>query len=191
MEEILRSNNVPEIELVPFTLKKNDEDLKIKYLKWLQDYSVTRLIGSEDFLNNNVNKDFIEKSFSRFTSKRCIGFFILHRYDNVFIGTAKLDKISDYTKSAEDGILIGEKEYWSKGISKKVYSIILSHAFNKMKLERIYGGCNENNISMIKTFRSMGYKLEGVMRKADNIDGILSDHLYFGILKEEFFGKNM
>ena len=44
---------------------------------------------------------------------------------------------------------------------------------------------------MIKTFKSMGYKLEGVMRKADNIDGVLCDHLYFGILKEEFFGKNM
>lgn len=191
MREILRTNNVPDIELVPFLLKNNDDDLKMQYLKWLQDYSVTRLIGSEQLLKKNVNKEFIEESFSRFSSKQCMGFFILHRYDNVFIGTTKLDKISHYTKSAEDGILIGEKKYWNKGISKKVYSIILSHAFKKMKLERIYGGCNEKNISMIKTFKSMGYKLEGVMRKADNIDGVLCDHLYFGILKEEFFGKNM
>ena len=189
MDQILKLNDIPEIELIPFCLRRDDDDLKKNYLKWLSDESVTRLIGSEQLIKENVTKQFIEDSFVRFTSKTCIGFFIFHKIDNVFIGTTKLDKISNFTKSAEDGILIGEKEYWGKGISKLVYTMILLFGFTKMNLEKINGGCNEKNISMIKTFKSMGYKLEGIMRKSDNIDGNLSDHLHFGILKDEFLSK--
>ena len=45
-------------------------------------------------------------------------------------------------------------------------------------------------IAMIKTFLHIGYTREGCLRKADNIGGTFSDHLYFGILREEFFKKN-
>lgn len=189
MEKILTSINFPDIELIPFALKLNDEYLKKQYLGWLKDKDVIRLIGSEELAKKNINKSFIEESFKRFTSKNCNGFFIFHKFDNVFIGTAKLDKISKFTNSAEDGILIGEKNYWGKGISKKVYSIILDYAFFILNLNKVSGGCNEKNISMIKTFKSMGYKHEGTIRKSDNIEGELSDHLYFGILKEEFIQK--
>lgn len=189
MEKILFSINSPDIELIPFSLKKNDKDLKKQYLGWLKDKDVIRLIGSEELAKKNINKSFIEESFKRFTSHNCKGFFIFHKFDNLFVGTAKLDKISKYTNSAEDGILIGEKNYWGKGISKKVYSLILDYAFSTLNLHKVSGGCNEKNISMIKTFKAMGYKHEGTIRKSDNIEGKLSDHLYFGILKEEFLEK--
>ena len=49
---------------------------------------------------------------------------------------------------------------------------------------------NENNIPMVKTFKSLGYQLEGRLRKADFIDNKFSDHFCFGIFKEEFFKHN-
>ena len=102
----------------------------------------------------------------------------------------KLDKISQYNFSAEDGILIGNKKYWGMGLSKKVYKLLLLHAFNDLNLRKIIGGCNENNLPMVKTFQSLGYQLEGRLRKVDFIDDNFSDHFYFGIFKEEFFKHN-
>ena len=189
MLERIKLKHIDDIELVPFIQKKDDNVLKNKYLEWLNDKEVTKLIGSEQLSKKNLTKQFIEDSFIRFTSNNCLGFFIFYKIDNIFIGTAKLDKISNFTKSAEDGILIGEKNYWGRGISKKVYSILLFYAFHKLNLEKVYGGCNEKNKSMIRTFKSMGYKLEGIMRKSDNIEGKLYDHHYFGILREEFMEK--
>ena len=190
IEKILKNRKIPDIELVPFALKKNDSILKNDYLAWLNDPKVTRLIGSKELNQQEKNLNFIEESFNRFSNVTSKGFFIFYLPDEVFIGTSKLDKISNYTKSAEDGIMIGNKEYWGKGLSKKVYKLLLNYAFNELDLIRISGGCNENNKPMIKTFNSLGYQLEGKTRKSDFIDNNFSDHLCFGILREEYFFHN-
>ena len=187
--EILKDSLIKDIELIPYSFKQDDISLKKEYLSWLNDKEVTKLIASQE-LQKEKDLSFIEKSFTRFTSVNCRGFFIFYKPDKIFIGTAKLDKISLYSRSAEDGILIGNKKYWGMGLSKKVYLLLLLHAFNDLNLRKIIGGCNENNLPMVKTFKSLGYQQEGRLRKADFIDNEFSDHFYFGIFKEEFFNHN-
>lgn len=189
-EKILKNSKISDIELVPFALKKNDSILKNDYLAWLNDPKVTRLIGSKELYKKEKNLNFIEESFNRFSNETSKGFFIFYIPDKVFIGTSKLDKISNFSKSAEDGIMIGNKEYWGKGLAKKVYKLLLNYAFNELDLIRISGGCNENNKPMIKTFYSLGYQLEGKTRKSDFIDNNFSDHFCFGILREDYFFHN-
>ena len=186
---ILNNSIIEDIELVPFSFKQKDTFLKKEYLSWLNDKEVTKLIASQE-LQKEKDLSFIDESFSRFTSENCKGFFIFYKPDQIFIGTTKLDKISYYSRSAEDGILIGNKKYWGMGLSKKVYQILLFHAFNDLNLRKIMGGCNENNLPMVRTFKSLGYQLEGRLRKVDFIDDQFSDHFYFGIFKEEFFYHN-
>lgn len=137
-------------------------------------------------LKQRKSEDFIEESFARFTRENCKGFFIWYVPDSVFIGTTKLDNISLDTRSAWDGIMIGDKRYQRRGLAQKVYRLLLSYAFQVINLNRINGGCNEKNIPMIRTFYRLGYSLEGRLREADLINGDFSDHLYFGILKREF-----
>ena len=185
----LREESINDIELISYESQKDNLPLKKLYLSWLNDSSVTESIASPQ-LNSRKNMSFIEESFIRFTKKDCKGFFIYHVPEKIFIGTSKLDSISFHNLSAWDGIMIGDKSFQGKGIAPKVYKILLSYAFNNLKLERINSGCNSNNIAMIKTFLHIGYTQEGCLRKADNIAGIFSDHLYFGILKEEFYKKN-
>ena len=184
--KILSDSSIPEIKLLPFNNKKNDEKLKLQYLSWLNNQNVVKLIGSEALLNENKKISFIEDSFIRFSQINCRGFFIKYQPKDIFIGTVKLDQISTFTKSAMDGIMIGEPDFWGLGISRKAYTILLKHAFYDLKLNKVYGGCNENNIPMIKTYQKLGYTLEGRFRKSDFIEKTFSDHLYFGILKDEF-----
>lgn len=187
---IISDKNERSIELVSYSEKKNDEALKEKYLGWLNNPDITKSLASPALLSTDKGPEFIEESFDRFMQEDCIGFFIRYVPDNIFIGTAKLDNISNYTLSAWDGIMIGDKDYQGKGLASEVYRILLAYAFSELNLERIATGCNSENIAMIKTFERIGYVAEGRFRNADFIDNKFSDHLYFGILKEEFFKKN-
>ena len=156
----------------------------------MNDTSVTKSLASPALNSTDKDQDFIEQSFIRFTQPDCQGFFIQSLEDRTFIGTAKLDNISMHTGSAWDGIMIGDKSYQGKGLAPSVYRLLLGYAFSELQLRRISSGCNSKNIAMIKTFERIGYKQEGRLREADFIDNEYSDHLYFGIFKDEFLEEN-
>lgn len=187
---IITNENEPLVKLVWFGLKREDQYVRDKYLGWLNDPLVTVLLASPNLDKANKDQNFIEESFIRFTQTNSIGFFIKYIPDDVYIGTAKLDSISTHTKSAWDGIMIGDRNYHGKGLATSVYKLMLNYAFCELQLLRINGGCNSKNIAMIKTFEKLGYKQEGRLRSADFINNEFSDHLYFGILKDEFINKN-
>lgn len=172
------------IELHSFDVVSK-EIIATDYLAWLNDIEVIKPIASPVLLQSK-NLDFIDESYVRFTAPNCRGFFIKDLSDNKFIGTAKIDKIDDYNKSAEIGIMIGDKTKWGKGISIEVYKILMDYAFGQLKLHRLWGGTNGNNIAMKKTFLKVGFREEGILRKASLIDGIYSDNYLYGILENEY-----
>ena len=182
---ILKNHFDNDVELHSFEIYSHDDKLKEQYFRWLDDLEVTILISSNDLILPK-NYTYIENSFERFTTKNCIGFFIKHNPSDKIVGTAKLDQISYYNRSGWDGIMIGEKDMQGKGIGTKVYKILLSYGFSVIGLHKIMGGCNENNTPMIKIFERLGYKREGIFRKTDYINGEYSDHIIFGIFKDEF-----
>jgi len=155
----------------------------------LNDPKVVKRISSAALSRPRKGLDFVEESFLRFTRPEAQGFFIWHVPSETFIGTAKLDNISRFSRTAWDGIMIGDRSYQGRGFAKNIYRVILAYGFTYLDLFRISGGCNEHNFAMIKTFRRIGYRLEGRLRCADLILGKRSDHLYFGILKKEFEKK--
>lgn len=157
-----------------------------EYLSWLNDIEVVKLIGSPILLEHK-GLDFIEDSYKRFTAENCRGFFIKDSSDNKFIGTAKIDKIDFYNKSAEIGIMIGDKTKWGKGIATQAYKILMEYAFCEMKLHRLWGGTNGHNTAMKKTFLKLGFKEEGILRSATLIDGEYSDNFLYAILDNEYF----
>ena len=189
-DTILYDAKNPEVQLVPFASRREDQALRKSYLGWLNDLDVVKLIASPALLVPNKGMEFVEESFARFTHPSCHGFFVFYAPDNVFIGTTKLDAISADTRSAWDGIMIGDKRYFGRGLSSRVYRVLLAYGFSELGLNRVNGGCNERNIAMIRTFTRLGYMPEGRFRQADYIDGEFCDHLYFGILRDEFFAAN-
>ena len=73
--EIINNKSIKDIELIPYSLKKNDLNLKNQYMSWLNDKEVIRLIGSPE-LEEEKDLSFINESFLRFTSNSCRGYFI-------------------------------------------------------------------------------------------------------------------
>ena len=56
------------------------------------------------------------------------------------------------TWSAEFGILVGEKEYWSRGIGSEATEAIVRHGFDKRNLHRIWLGVFADHDGAIKVY---------------------------------------
>ena len=184
--DTIQDQDIKDIVLISFKSQENNRELKLKYLSWLNDQKITRLIGSKMLHNTILDKAYIEESFSRFTSKICHGFFIYNKEAGEYIGTAKLDKINTESMTAEDGIMIGERRFHGKGYGYQTYSLILKYAFEELKLRKVAGGCNIKNLGMQKIFERSGYTQEGRFRGVDWVEGEWCDHLYYGIYREEY-----
>jgi RimJ/RimL family protein N-acetyltransferase len=183
LKKTKKENNFS-IELHSFSSVEKSSIAPI-YLTWLNDLEVVKPIASPILLKEK-NSDFIDESFARFTAKNCQGFFIKDLSDKKFIGTAKLDKIDFYNKSAEIGIMIGDKTKWGKGIALQVWKLLMDHAFSELKVHRLWGGTNANNEAMKKVFLKTGFKQEGFLRDACVIDGKYVGVYLYSILKNEY-----
>jgi|GEM_PF-3074959 hypothetical protein len=68
------------------------------------------------------------------TTAKC--FAICLNFTDRPIGNIELTKISDH--DAQWKILIGEKEFWGKGIATKAMQLVSEFAFSHLKLKQLY-----------------------------------------------------
>lgn len=175
-----------DVALVSYKDLENDQQLKEKYLQWLNDFDVVAPIISPELMKVK-DADFIEESFRRFTRENSQGFFIKCQPIDDYVGTIKLDKINQNSKSAELGLMIGEKNLWGKQVGTKAAAILMKYAFETLQLHKIWGGTDEYNVAMQKLFLKLGFKQEGRLRQVNYFKDRYSDNLYYGILDDEYF----
>lgn len=157
-----------------------------KYFSWLRDIEVITQIYHLDYL---LTLDFseVEKYVqSLLSSKNDCFFAVYNKENNQFIGTQKIGHINWRAGIADMGIMIGEIEYRSKGLSKDIMITAMKYAFKTLSLRKLTGGTSATNIAMQKCFESLGFTKEGVIRSQLLIDGEYVDHILYGILKNEF-----
>jgi diamine N-acetyltransferase len=102
------------------------------------------------------------------------------------IGVTGFFNLNNRNRSAELGIMIGAKEYWSQGYGTEAMRLLLRHGFNTLKLNRIYLRVLENNLGAIRAYEKAGFTHEGRLRQAEYKDGRYFDLLLMSILKEEY-----
>ena len=101
--------------------------------------------------------------------------------NGVTIGTVSLFEINPHHKTADLGIVIGDKEYWGKGVATEVIKTIKEHTFNTLGIERINAEVEEENIPMKKVFEKTGFKQDGIFKNARIKNGKRINVLHFGI----------
>ena len=76
------------------------------------------------------------------------------------VGNIKLGPINKIHKSAEVSYIIGNKNFWKKGIATKSVKQIVKIAKKKFKLKKLIAGCYENNYGSIKVLKNNNFKQE-------------------------------
>jgi diamine N-acetyltransferase len=104
----------------------------------------------------------------------------------VLIGNCALLDIDWRNRSAELGILIGEKEYWGQGYGTETLRLLVKHAFETLNLHRVWLRVYETNPRAIRAYEKAGFVLEGRQRQAEIKNGKYIDVLVMSLLREEY-----
>lgn len=118
--------------------------------------------------------------------KASIGYIITINSDNKPIGRVGLRNIDLTHKMAELEKMIGEKEFQGLGFATEASKLLLTYAFAKLGLRRIYAKILPYNLANIKVNKKLGFRIEGILRKHAFIKNKHFDIVLMGLLKEDF-----
>lgn len=102
------------------------------------------------------------------------------------IGNTSFMDVDWVNRSAEIGIFIGEKMFWSRGYGREAMRLMQRHGFGTLNLNRIMLRVFEHNLRGIKSYEHAGFHHEGKLRQGLYQDGRYYDVLIMSILREEW-----
>ena len=104
------------------------------------------------------------------------------------VGMIALHDISQGHRSAQLGrLLIGEDQWVGKApVAFEAEMLLCDHAFEVMKLHKVYGDVMEENHGMLKTRLYLGYKQDGILRHHYIYGGEYKNTVAVSILEDEY-----
>lgn len=159
-------------------------DLTESYAQWFNDEEVCRFNSHHRFPNYGQNmSEYYENTIK---SRNNLVLAIIDKITDQHIGNVSLQDIDDVNRSAELAIIIGDKDFWDKGVGKEACQLVIDHGFNDLNLHRIYCGTSDENIGMQKLAVKLGFQQEGSAREALFKNGAYRHILNFGLLAHEY-----
>jgi [ribosomal protein S5]-alanine N-acetyltransferase len=120
----------------------------------------------------------------RVSSERSFGCLICLRETGAIVGVANISEIvRGAFRSAYLGYY-GHMAYSGRGLMKEGLSLVIRHAFRKMKLHRIEANVQPENHRSLALVRALGFQREGFSPKYLKIGGRWRDHERWALLAE-------
>lgn len=156
------------------------------YLCWLRDYEVIKTLDLPAYVAAPVSHETVAAYCNKLMSSPNDLFLAMHDLsDDRFIGTVKAGHIDWYTRTADIGIMIGEKSRWGSGFAKDALGALCRYLFERVELRRLTAGAMAINPAMCAVFETLGFKREGVFRQQDRFEEGFCDHIHFGCFADE------
>jgi ribosomal-protein-alanine N-acetyltransferase len=159
-----------------------ESDVEDHYIKWLNDQEVVKF-------NSHGRFPFTREKLLEYVrlvkhSNEMLVLAIIDIKSEKHIGNISLQSINWIDRNAEIAFILGEKDFWSKGIMYEAGTILLKHAFAALNLHRLYCGTSSENISMQKLAIKLGMNKEG-----ERIDAIFKNGKYYSIYEYGIINK--
>ena len=126
-----------------------------------------------------------EKLLTNYYLKEPIGKYAMElKESNKMIGTVEF-RVHAHNQNGELGYTL-LRDYWGKGYMTEATTLILNHAFHDLKLARVFAEYDIRNDASGKLLTRIGMQRDGVLRKNQMVNGVLTDSVHCSILREEF-----
>jgi len=155
------------------------DDATRKYLKWINDPSITKYMGVTKKYNLKNLKNYILQE-----KKKSYFWVLKERNSKQNIGTIKLSNFSN--KTCYIGCLIGEKKFWNMGYATESKYYVLDYAFNKLKMNKVISGVFVENKANHKVNKKIGFIKEGLFKEYIYKNKRYYDVIFYSILKKNF-----
>jgi ribosomal-protein-alanine N-acetyltransferase len=159
------------------------------FLKWFNDPEVVQYVELYMPMTEMSEEKYIEE-LGTTRAKRDAQFVmeVIEGASTKPIGTCGLHEIDSKDRKAIFGMVIGEKDYWSKGYGTEAARLIVNYGFQQLNLHRISSGAFAFNERSIKLQKKIGFREEGCLREAFFKNGQYHDLVLLGLLREEWRG---
>ena len=155
--------------------------------RWMNDREVTRFIESGRYPPSMAQeREWLTNAMTARSGFPNVLLAIETKEGGEHIGNAGLHEASPEHRTAKLGIVIGEKEFWSKGYGTDTVRTLLRFAFEQMNLNRVELGTFDFNERALACYRRCGFVEEGRRREDRYIDGRYCDLVIMGILRREW-----
>ncbi len=161
------------------------EDLPL-FVRWLNDREVTRNLLIRSPLSLAAEENWYQNMLSRPAEQHPMVIEVELEGGWTPIGTCAFHEVDWTHRSAEFGIVIGEKGQWNRGWGRKAVRLLLYQGFANLNLHRIYLHVFSTNPRAIRAYQAAGFSVEGRLREDIFQDGQYIDALVMGILRSEW-----
>jgi RimJ/RimL family protein N-acetyltransferase len=151
-------------------------------VRWFNDADVRKtLIISERYeLEKTI------RWFEKMQADDCRAEFVIETAEKIPVGIVGLAGIDSTHRTAEIYIVIGQKEFWGKGVMLEAERLLIDWAFNSLGLEKIWAQTRPDNIASLITMKKIGFQIEGTLRNEKIVNGQRTTVLHLGLLREDF-----
>ena len=166
--------NIPDLRLAGkkvFLRILNVSDATAEYCAWLNDPEVNKFLTTQQAIISELRGYIKEKLISENT----LFLGIFWNENSRHIGNIKLEPIDEEKGEAIIGILVGDKDYWGKGVATEAIGLLSSYAFRVLKLRRLGLKVIAENKAAVRVYQKCGFRLKSVDYKSVNRGGQLYD----------------
>lgn len=104
--------------------------------------------------------------------------------DNIIIGAINL-RVNNYNESLEFNYAIDDR-YKGNGYMTEALNLVKDYCFNELDVNRLYGGCEVNNVASKRVMEKCLFEYEGTLKSYLKLrDGYHDMHLYSIINKRK------
>lgn len=133
-----------------------EKDATEEYCSWLNDPAVNAYLDTKQATIESLREYIREKT----NAQDCLFLGIFDQGTDRHIGNIKLEPVDLKEKKATLGVLIGDKEYWGKGIGTETVRLLVNYAFNTLDLGKLDLGVRPGNKAAKKVYENCGFVVE-------------------------------
>jgi RimJ/RimL family protein N-acetyltransferase len=149
------------------------------------EYSLVRANGKENLEN------YIQLALKAKENKTEFPFVVFDKKTGKYAGSTRFYDINMAFKTVQLGYTWYGKEFRGTGLNKHSKYLLLQYAFETLGMERVEFRADNNNLRSIAAMKSIGCKVEGVLRSHMPTLGsdVRRDSIILSILKDEWFDE--
>lgn len=170
----------PRVDLRGF----REDDLQ-DFFAMHSDPKVARYGSHPAFTELSQATERFERELRSRDSGRALAWVIADRSTDRLMGSTALFAIDHEQGRAELGYAL-RPSHWGKGFAQEAVRLVLTHAFDTLRLRRIEADIDPRNTASCKLVERLGFVREGLLRERWNVADELCDAALYGLLASDW-----
>ena len=166
-----------------FVRSMTPADVTNQFIAWTRDPEVIQTLNLPV---RKVKREEFVRYVQRFDNKVSFGLGIFTKKEDHHIGFYSV-LCDNRQATAITNVVIGERDYWGKGVVIETRAAILDFLFDRLAIHKVWGKPFARNFPAVFNYKAQGFTCEGVLREhLKSVTGGRIDQLVFGLLRHEW-----